>query len=118
MARWQRFKAQEEVLNMAHLAKIVSMGGTITELYDKETEPMKGMAFKVPVKVSDRLDVIVASIPGMNKEKLVRFMIESSIFDYCKAYLDSTLFPPDEDEINPAENLIEEALEQIKSEVK
>jgi hypothetical protein len=117
MPKWQRFKAQEEVLNMAHLVKIVSMGGTITELYENENEPMRGISAKLPVKTHERLEIIAKSIPGMTKEKLVRFMVDSAIFEYCKTYMDNTLFPPEEEETNTAESLIDEAIMQIKSEV-
>ena len=118
MAKWQRFKSQETALNMKHLFKIVNMGSTIVDFYPEDEQPTKGLSIKLPEKVHDRLDIIAKSIPGMTKEKLVRFMIDSAIFDYCQEVVDSTLFPPEPDEINPAESLVDEAIEQLKSEVK
>lgn len=118
MAKWQRFKSQEQALNMKHLYKIVSYGSTIVDFYSEDEQPVKGLSVKLPEKVHERLDIIAKSIPGMTKEKLVRFMIDSAIFDYCQEVVDSTLFPPDPDDIEPAENLIEEAIEQLKSGVR
>lgn len=118
MAKWQRFKAQEEALSMRHLYKIVSMGSTIVDFYPENEKPVRNLSTKLSLKVHERLDVIAKSIPGMTKEKLVRFIIDAGIFEYCKEMMDSTLFPPDTDDMNTAESLVDEAIQQIKSEVR
>lgn len=118
MAKWNRFKSQEEVLGMKHLFQIVNMGGTVSELYPDDDKPIKGISLKLPEKVHERLDIITKSIPGMTKEKLVRFMVDAAIFEYAKALVESSLFPPEDDEQNSAESLIDEAMEQIKTEVR
>ncbi len=118
MGRWQRFKDQERAMNMKDLYRIVNMGSTIVDFYNDDEKPKKGISVKLPDKTHEWLEIIAKSIPGMTKEKLVRFMIDAAIFDYCKEFVDSTLFPPDEDEINSAESLIEEAMDLIKTEGK
>lgn len=113
MAKWNRFRAQEEVLTMHHLAQIAIKGWTIESLQEDEGVKYKYLGTKLPVQVHDRLDAIAASIPGMSKETLVKFMLDAAIFEYCKAYLDETLFPPEPDEMNTSDSLIEEAISQF-----
>lgn len=118
MAKWQKYKAQETVLNMKQLAGLVSRGFTIAEEDEQKDQIRKGMTVRLDLDTQERLDAITASIPGMTKEKLVKFILDAGIFEYCQAYLEESLFPPDDEEQNSAESLINEALAQIKSGVK
>jgi len=115
MSKWQRFRAQEEVLTMAHLAQIASKGWTIEKVEDAQDVKLKNLGTKLPLQVHDRLDAIAESIPGMTKDTLVKFILDAGIFEFCKAYLNETLFPPEQEEMNSADSLIDEALAQFKA---
>lgn len=113
MAIWQVYRGREKVLTMEDLARLVQQGFTLSNASEKENDPVKNFAVKLPVKLHDRLDSIAETIPGMTKEKLVKFILDAAVYEFCRAFIDQSLFPIYSDEEIDPEEIITEALSQM-----
>jgi len=89
MANTRWIRPADDVLTVTDLASMV-MKGFYLHQDNMDMGKTRGLTVQMPVKVHDRLDAIVAQIPGMNKGKFVSFIIDAGIYEFCKAIIDNT----------------------------
>jgi hypothetical protein len=110
MLRWKR--VQDDILTPTDLAQIVSIGASFTD--DEVAElPKKGITIQLPTVIHGQLDSLVSAIPGMSKGHLATFFIDAAIYEFCKSYVENSLFPPEE-KMTPNQ-IIDEAINRLKN---
>lgn len=100
------------IFTASHLAQIVRMGVVIrivsTDYDDKE---QRGLTVQIPNETHENIEAISKAIPGLTKSRLVSFLLDAGVYEFCNEYLFSDN-PPEKD-MTPTE-IVTEALARLK----
>lgn len=99
------------ILTASHLAKIVRMG-VVIRIMDSDDKEQKGLTVQIPNETHENIQAISKAIPGLTKSRLVSFLLDAGVYEFCLEYLVESEDPPEED-MTPTE-IVTEALAQLK----
>lgn len=98
------------IFTASHLAQIVRMGAVIRSM-DSDDKEQKGLTVHIPNETHENIEAISKAIPGMTKSRLVSFLLDAGVYEFCLEYLFSDS-PPEQD-MSQTE-IVTEALAQLK----
>jgi len=99
------------ILTASHLAQIVRMGVVIRGM-DSDDKEQRGLTVQIPNETHENIEAISKAIPGMTKARLVSFLLDAGVYEFCLQYLVESVYPPEQD-MTPTE-IVTEALAQLK----
>ena len=106
-----KLKSKEgEILTASHLAQIVRMGVVIRGM-DSDDKEQRGLTVQIPNETHENIEAISKAIPGMTKARLVSFLLDAAVYEFCLEYL-FTDYPPEQD--MSLTEIVTEALAQLK----
>lgn len=98
------------IFTASHLAQIVRLG-VVIRCMDSDDKEQRGLTVQIPNETHENIEAISKAIPGLTKSRLVSFLLDAGVYEFCHEYLFSD-FPPEED-MTPTE-IVTEALAQLK----
>lgn len=99
------------ILTASHLAQIVRMGVVIRGM-DSDDKEQRGLTVQIPNETHENIEAISKAIPGMTKSRLVSFLLDAGVYEFCLQYLGESDYPPEQDMTQT--EIVTEALAHLK----